>query len=305
MNAETSIARWIRRELATEALHAPSLIVTIWGDTLAPVAQEVWLSTIVRLLRPFGVNERAVRTAVFRLHRAGWLAPRPLGRRSRYALTETGTESFERAFHRVYDPPFLRWDGLWDGVVVRADGLAPAQRRHVREELGWAGYGRFGDEVFFRPARGDEDAGRIAARLHLEDRFVRFTARDRERRPEATLASRVETVWSLGALENEYRRFLARFSTLDSAMRSGAADDEQAFIVRTLLVHAYRRVRLRDPQLPREVLGERWPGASAYAAARSIYRTVRLPADRYVGDVLSHEGEDLRRRMRGAARRFA
>jgi hypothetical protein len=46
---------------------------------------------------------------------------------------------------------------------------------------------------------------------------------------------------------------------------------EKAFVVRTLLIHAYRRVQLHDPQLPVELLPTPWPGALAYELARQIY----------------------------------
>jgi len=161
VSAEPALARWIRRELATEAPKVPSLIVTIWGDALAPQGGEFWLSTILRLLAPFGVNERAVRTGVFRLHRGGWFEPRAVGRRSRYRLTAAGSEGFERAFHRVFDPPFPPWDGSWEGVIAGAEVGGPAVRKRLRNELEWAGYGRFGPGVLLRPTRGDGAAARI------------------------------------------------------------------------------------------------------------------------------------------------
>ena len=42
--------------------------------------------------------------------------------------------------------------------------------------------------------------------------------------------------------------------------------------MRTLLIHAYRRVLLRDPQLPAALLPLDWPGAAAYALCRDFYR---------------------------------
>ena len=298
------VVRWIRRELATDAPRVPSLIVTIWGDALAPLGSEFWLSTIVRLLAPFRANQRAVRTALYRLHRAGWVVPRPVGRRARYALTPAGSDRFERAFHRVYDPPFTRWDGLWEGVIVGGDA-GPALRRRVREELGWAGYGRFGVDTYLRPARDDDAAEGLGDLLQGSATLTAFTARDGVRTSTPSLADRVDAVWALGTLENDYRRFLARFSTLSEALRKPEVDAEQAFIVRTLLVHAYRRVRLRDPQLPREVLAERWPGGAAYATARTLYRAIRTRADRFVIDVLAAQEGATRNRRPAAPARFA
>ncbi len=291
-SADPALARWIRKELATDAPRVPSLIVTIWGDALAPRGGEFWLSTILRLLAPFGVNERAVRTGMFRLHRGGWLQPRAIGRRSRYRLTAAGTEGFERAFHRVYDAPFPPWDGTWDGVIEGADIGGPAVRKRLREELAWAGYGRFGADVFLRPARGDDTAARIGQALRLSDAMTVFTARNASKSPLPGLGARTADVWELGTLAGEYRRFLARFGGVAAGLRGTRLDPEQAFVVRTLLVHAYRRIRLRDPQLPRAVLPSDWPGAAAYALARASYRITGPRAAAFADAVFAVEGED-------------
>ena len=48
-------------------------------------------------------------------------------------------------------------------------------------------------------------------------------------------------------------------------------------MLRTLLVHEYRRIHLRDPQLPHSLLPHEWPGAAAYELSRALYARV-LPA---------------------------
>ena len=58
---------------------AKSLIMTVWGDAIAPHGGTVWLGSLIRLLAPLGLNERLVRTGVLRLVRDGWLAARPTG----------------------------------------------------------------------------------------------------------------------------------------------------------------------------------------------------------------------------------
>src|SRR5690349_87804 len=70
---DPQVARWIRRTLADDPPRARSLIVTVWGDALAPHGGEAWLAGLIRLLAPFGINERLTRTSVFRLARDGWL----------------------------------------------------------------------------------------------------------------------------------------------------------------------------------------------------------------------------------------
>src|SRR6185437_7253837 len=95
--SDVAVARWIARRLARDPPRARSLIVTMWGDALAPHGGRVWLTTLIRLLAPFGVSERLVRTSVFRLVRDGWLAGEASGRRSRYRLTTDGERRFAHA----------------------------------------------------------------------------------------------------------------------------------------------------------------------------------------------------------------
>jgi phenylacetic acid degradation operon negative regulatory protein len=262
--------------------------VTIWGDWVAPHRDELWLATLFRLVAPFGINERTVRTGMFRLARGGWLQARAIGRRSRYRLTAAGAEGFDRAFHRVYDLPFMPWDGEWEGVAASTT-LAANSHRRLRDELAWAGYGRFGAGLYLRPARGDGAAERIARALGLVDAVTGFAARDAVDEALPGLGRRAEAVWSLGTIAGDYRQFLARFGGIRPAL--ARADLEQAYVVRTLLVHAYRRLRLRDPQLPREVLSPDWPGAPAYTLARTLYRATQVRGGRFVRDVFAAGGE--------------
>ena len=300
-----ALARWIRREVATDPPRAPSLIVTVWGDAIAPSRGVVWLSTLFRLLAPFGVNERAVRTGIFRLAKDTWFEAQPVGRRSRYQLMAAGAEGFERAFHRVYDPPFMRWEGHWEVVIVGPAATGAAARKRLRDELAWAGFGRFGSAVYLRPARRDDAAARIARSLRMDDALTAFVARDVAKSPLPSLRSRAAELWELGTLAGEYRRFIARFGGVAAGLKRLRPDPQQAFVLRTLLVHAYRRVRLRDPQLPRAVLPNDWPGADAYELARTLYRITGPRAEAFVVTVLGEDAELAPRKPANPEPRFA
>jgi phenylacetic acid degradation operon negative regulatory protein len=56
----------------------------------------------------------------------------------------------------------------------------------------------------------------------------------------------------------------------------------EAFRLRILLVHAWRRAILRDPLLPEELLPADWPGAAARLLVRNLYRAVRAPAEAHL-----------------------
>jgi phenylacetic acid degradation operon negative regulatory protein len=300
----TALARFLRRELDSDPPRASSLIVTVWGDAIAPSRDDVWLSTLFRLLAPFGVNERAVRTGIYRLARSGWFEADAVGRRSRYRLTASGIEGFEQAFHRVYDLPFVRWDGRWQGVIVGMDAIGAAARKRVRAELSWAGFARFGPSTWLRPARRDGSLARIAGSLHISDAVTTFEAHDRAEGSLATLRSRTLDVWALGSLASDYQRFIARFGGVAAGVSKVDPDPEQAFVLRTLLIHAYRRVRLRDPQLPRNVLPADWPAARAYMLARKLHRITRSGATVFANAIFA-AGEAPARRKPRQSPRFA
>src|ERR1022692_1408055 len=157
---DPALSRWIRQQLVLAPPKAKSLVVTVWGDSIAPHGGALWLSGLIALLEPFGVNERLVRTSVYRLAQEGWLVARQEGRRSLYRLTRQGQRRFEHAYRRIYAPPATDpWDGCWHLVIVPPAAIDESTRRELRKELEWDGFGVLGPGLFARPARpGDERA---------------------------------------------------------------------------------------------------------------------------------------------------
>jgi phenylacetic acid degradation operon negative regulatory protein len=275
------VERWIRREIARTAPRARSLIVTVWGDAIAPHGGAALLPGVIALLGPLGVNERLVRTSVFRLAREGWLENQAVGRRSLYRLTREGGRRFADAYRRIYAPPAHEWDGTWD--VVLTERVAGHARPALRQELAWAGYGFVGVNVAVRPHDGSDRLPRIVRALGVQDAVLAFRGSDLPRG--SGLAAHVAATWDLAVLAAEYRRFLARFGTVIGRFRARTPDaqpPQQAFVVRTLLIHAYRRVLLRDPQLPRALLPAKWPGWAAYGLCRDFYRLTHAAAERHL-----------------------
>ncbi len=280
---DSQVRRWIRRELKTTPPRAPSLIITVWGDAIAPHGGAAMLPGIIDLLAPFGINERLVRTSVFRLANQGWLKATPVGRRSLYRLTRDGARRFEQAYRRIYAPPVEGWDDTWEMVIV--DGATAAARRALKLELQWEGFGTIAAGVYARPATAPSAVPRIAAALDIARDLVVVRARDDPMLGGRTLASVGSQAWDLAGLAAGYRRFLLRFGSVIERFRMAGQsghDPAQAFIVRTLLIHAYRRVLLRDPQLPATLLPLDWPGAAAYALCRDFYRLTHRAAERHL-----------------------
>ena len=301
------VSRWIRNALAADPPRARSLIVTVWGDSLAPHGGAVWLSGLIRLMAPFGMNERLVRTSVFRLAQSGWLTGHTHGRRSRYRLTREGARRFQQAHHRIYAPANPHWDGDWELVLAPSDAASTSARAKLRDELAWEGFGVLGSGIYARPAHGDSALPRIVSALGLSSRVVVLRARDDATLGGASLVASVNGAWNVAAVASDYRRFLARFGRVIDAFRGRGAppgDPQQCFIVRTLLVHAYRRVLLRDPQLPGSLLPHDWPGRAAFELCRDFYRLTHKRAEMHLDATLSPDGGPLSPATPAFYRRF-
>jgi len=284
---DPGVRRWLARTLAADPPRAKSLIVTVWGDALGPHGGEAWLGDLIRLLAPFNVNERLVRTSVFRLARDGWLEGSSHGRVSRYRLTRDGARRFDDAHRRIYERPDDEWHGDWE--LVLCDGLAAAARAALRRELAWAGFGELAPNAFLRP-RAARRALPSALLVPAIARHV-VTMRATDLPGAAPIASVTARAWNLDALAADYRRFLQRFgAVIERFAEDGAHDPAQCFLVRTLLIHAYRRVLLRDPLLPAALLPLDWPGAAAYALCRDFYRRTHRCAERHLVATLTHGG---------------
>lgn len=289
---QARIDRWIARELARAPPKAKSLVITVWGDAIAPHGGAVWLSGLIRLLAPLGLNERLVRTSVYRLAREGWLSARQDGRRSLYRLTAQGLTRFEHAYRRIYAPP-ADWDGSWE--IVLAPVLVERERRSLRKELQWEGFAAITAGVFVRPARDASAAtlAEIVSALQLEHRLAVFRGREAPGLGSRPLSAYGRDGWNLAAVAAEYRRFLGRFETVIRDFRAAPVDPERCFVVRSLLIHAFRRVTLHDPQLPAELLPARWPAAAAYALCRDFYRLTQRKAEQHLRATLATHGGAL------------
>ena len=99
-------------------IQASSLITSVFGDAILPRGGRVWLGSLIKLLQPLDINERLVRTTVFRLVKDEWLQTEAMGRRTDYMLTPSGQRRFEEASRQIYaaEPP--QWDRRWRLIMV-------------------------------------------------------------------------------------------------------------------------------------------------------------------------------------------
>lgn len=295
----STVNEWIKQALRAEPPRSKSLIVTVFGDAIAPNSDGLWLSELINLLKPFHINERLVRTSSFRLIEEGWLESRRDGRRSRYVLTEFGKEQLAHAHTRIYDPPPKEWDGNWTLVILSKDGNAVPERIELRRELEWEGFGLLAPNIFLHPAPDQAALDAKLAQVELSERAVVLHASDSDLRNARPLSTLVTECWSLDDVAERFHQFVNRFQALDTILSTNPILEPQAaFVAQTLLIHAYRRTTLHDPRLPTKMLPASWLGQAAYELCRRIYALTRDSTHKFVAERLSDASQPIGTRGR-------
>jgi phenylacetic acid degradation operon negative regulatory protein len=264
-------------------LRAGSLLVTILGDAIVPRGGVIALASLIDLVRPFGLTDRLVRTSIGRLANEDWVASQRSGRLSYYSLTPIGAARFAEATQRIYAAPSDAWSGEWTLAMLAAG--AKNARERVRRELSWLGFGEIIPGVFAHPTHPREGIAQRLTELEAAGRVIVMQRASAAERSDAQLAARG---WDFNDLARRYRRFISIFEPLERAAAGAAAtmDGETAFVLRTLLLHEYRKVHLRDPLLPSRLLPQPWIGAHAHDLCRALYSYVFASSERYLSSTV-------------------
>lgn len=263
------------------------MIITVYGDSIAPHGGTVWLGSFIRLVEPLGLNPRMVRTSVFRLVKDGWLTAQRIGRRSYYSLTSAGRRRFEHAYRRIYQEARKDWEGDWQIVFLSGGDIDGTQRDTLKKELLWEGFGAIAPGVLAHPSADLASLTEILEANGVQDRLVVMRARTIGAIASAPLQALAHECWNLEAIAAHYDEFIARFRPAQRALaHARQLDPQQCFVVQSLLLHGFRRVLLRDPQLPEQLMPRDWPGIEARALCRELYRITHRPAQRHLASVL-------------------
>ena len=288
-------------------VQASSLIVTIFGDAVLPRGGRVWLGSLIHLLEPMQLNERLVRTSVFRLVKDGWLSAETVGRRANYALTPWGRRRFEEASSQIYAAQAPVWDKRWRMMLVVGE-LSTRQREQLRRTLFWKGFGLIGPNCFIHPG---VQLGEVIDALSAEGlqallpQLVPMMAEDFQSAPAASDVDLVTRAWDLSALGQSYAEFVAMYAPILAHARAvSVADDEQAFLLRMLLIHDYRRLLLRDPELPDALLPSDWSGRQARALCKELYKQIEAASELYLDKTLQLADGPMLARDSGVGERF-
>ncbi|MBY8871636.1 PaaX family transcriptional regulator [Micromonospora sp. PLK6-60] len=272
-------------------MQARSALFDLYGDHLRPRGGRAPVAALVKLLSPLGIAPPAVRTAVSRMVRQGWLDPLRLASGPGYSITPKAARRLDEAAARIYRTGRVSWDGRFDLLVLQAP-TTRRERQRLAANLSYLGYGTL-DEQTWVATRPGEDVDLLLTEAGV--RYERFNAAHHA--GTAGAMGVVRRAWDLAEIGQAYERFVAEQRPLLSGVtvRSG---DEEAYAARFRLVHAWRTFLFRDPQLPPALLPERWPGTAAASFFDRHAARLRPAADRYVEQCLDAANRTARQKGR-------
>jgi phenylacetic acid degradation operon negative regulatory protein len=252
----------IERLMQNLPVTAASFIVTIYGDVVVPRGEVMWIGSLIEICGPIGISENLVRTAVSRLVSNEQLKGERNGRRSYYRLAASARAEFAQAARLLYNRPRDSEDWL----IVLAPDMTEEQARRFR-------MAHMAGDLWLCPTREEE--------LPQTDGLILRASSVGDPARVAQLAA----FWDLPALHARYQAMLTRFLPVVEILQAGQSiSNEDALIVRLLLVHVYRSVVLRDPGLPKAALPDDWPGSWAQDLFRDLYLRLSPQADQHIGD---------------------
>ena len=230
-----------------DALHAQgrlrvwSLVITVFGDLVQHRGGEISTVRLGQVLGRIGVTQGALRTALSRLNRDGWVSSAREGRTSLYRLSAQGQDRFAPATTRIYAAPRTGRVTDWALGLSLTDAGVPV--------------------IALTPAGETEGVAdcRVVGRLDALSAAYRA----------ALLGSAHRS-----ALEALAADLAALATPMRSPLESAAA--------RVLLIHRWRRIVLRYPDLPAELMPLDSPLADPRRAVAEAYARIAPDAEAWL-----------------------
>ncbi|CAA0256017.1 phenylacetic acid degradation operon negative regulatory protein PaaX [Acinetobacter baumannii] len=283
MSMSAKIQQIIDSVVKNETLSGTSLISTIFGDSVLHRGGNISLASLIQLLELFGFNDRAVRTSVFRLVKNDWLCSDKIGRTSFYRITDSSRSTYLQAEQRIYNDQMKEWDHYWDLILMSS--LDTENKALLKKELEWLGFANISTNLMAYPGCNRIELQRLLVDLNMSEQVVVFKAETLQlfNNSVDTIGRMLRTNWPIDELRQRYLQFLDIFREIGVLLmqENEPLEPVQAFQIRTLLIHYYRRILLKDPALPLELLPTDWPAISARTLSMNIYKKVFEPADEY------------------------
>lgn len=256
-------------------MRARSMLFTLYGDSIQRYGGEIAARSLAAIMGEFGFSPQAVRGALVRMVRQGWLQRRRLGRRSFYALTARGRLRVEHGTRRIYALNERPWDGLWRLFTYAVPESRRATRDRLRRELAWLGMGTLAPSTWITPYDLREHLDAFVEAHDLRAYVAEFAGRHTGPSSDQALVARC---WDLAAITAWHEGFVE--ATRRRAAGRMPLTPPEAFVEKIRLVHEYRKALYIDPWLPGELLPADWRGQASARVFFEYYQRLEPAATR-------------------------
>ncbi|WP_293573752.1 PaaX family transcriptional regulator C-terminal domain-containing protein [Phaeobacter sp.] len=231
-----------------------SIIVSLFGDMAQQNGDCINGQTLTQIITPMGIKPEAIRVALHRLRKDGWIDSHKSGRASVHVLTDLGRRQSAEVTPRIYAAaavPAQAWH-----LVIAEDGQSTALEP-LLEQSTYFSVNRSTALGLCAPPRGGRDL------LVVQDPEMRVPGWFQDRLFPADLCQACATLEQvLAAVLGMDLRHAADGMAHREAGQSALPPltELQIVTLRTLVVHRWRRVVLRHPDLPASFHPKAWRG---------------------------------------------
>ena len=225
-----------------------SLLVSVFGDLAQAPDATISGPVVNHLLGLIGIKPEAIRVALHRLKKDGWIDSRRIGRRSIYFLTPKGRAESAAASPRIY--------------ATRADAMA------------WL--------ILSEPGRGEEqpdDGAQIAPGLRISTMQAGPDTLSWPVTAASPLPQWITERSCAPDIVSQSRDLATRLTRLDQIIQPGTnLSPTEIAALRVLIVHSWRRIILKLPDLPDAAFPVAWAGGACRSRMAGLLDMLPKPA---------------------------
>jgi phenylacetic acid degradation operon negative regulatory protein len=230
-----------------------SLLVTVFGDLAQSENDTIDGPVLSILMTDMAIKPEAVRVALHRLRNDNWITSAKHGRTSRHSLTEHGRQISAAANPRIYGPS---QDTAKNWQLVMLESTS-SQSRTAMEKLGFA-------PLMPRVYVGASDAKPPKNALAL---------------PAVKTPAWLSAQFEPKDLVQDYAALHSALTKLEHALaKDHDLNAREIAVLRSAIVHSWRRLVLRHPNLPRQLYSDDWRGHDCRVLVMELLNRLPRPA---------------------------